>query len=618
MADNLLDSTAAASLLDIFASIAAQKTVVLDKSISPRLDRLVKFSQLQDNGVDRMFWLESLLDPSTLQNHVVYILDASIVNARTLAGQLRMLLASSTHTLEFTCIMVPGFPNAFQQILADEGIIGDLVFHTWSPGLICVAPDLLSLELPAAGAADLLYYHLPAPVSLMVDAIDKIESIHGAFTRVLGKGAHAKALYDALLLKRRERDLREDKQNYIQTTSALLDNLVVIDRSIDCITPLMTQLTYTGLIDEFYGIQNSQIRVRASLGSSKSTSPDTAPSNGLSTNSGYQTVTLDPSEVIYSEIKDRPFGDVGKHLNRMAHSLNDQYESRYQAKTVSQIKNFVGKLSGLQSEHKSVALHTDLAEDMMIKSNTSLFNLTLEVQQNLVSAGLDIDTLHDKIDDMIFQQAPVELVLRAVCLESLIDNGIKPNRFSALVTSILHTYGHKHVLTIYNLERMGLLSLRNNSSSLLYDKISFLSLRKGLQINVPPSDNTTADISLPYAGYVPITTRLLETTLNALFLNHGATSRSIADLCKLLPGPFFDKKMSSSDGMVNAKETLGTPKGITMIVVLGGITYAELSTFRILAKSNPQTKLVFACTGTISGNELMHIATSKADHDKLK
>jgi len=37
-----------------------------------------------------------------------------------------------------------------------------------------------------------------------------------------------------------------------------IDNLLIIDRVVDPLTPLLTQLTYEGLIDEFFGINNSK------------------------------------------------------------------------------------------------------------------------------------------------------------------------------------------------------------------------------------------------------------------------------------------------------------------------------------------------------------------------
>ena len=37
-----------------------------------------------------------------------------------------------------------------------------------------------------------------------------------------------------------------------------IDDLFLIDRTVDPLTPLLTQLTYEGLIDEVYDIQNSE------------------------------------------------------------------------------------------------------------------------------------------------------------------------------------------------------------------------------------------------------------------------------------------------------------------------------------------------------------------------
>lgn len=42
----------------------------------------------------------------------------------------------------------------------------------------------------------------------------------------------------------------------LMTPSTKIDSLIVIDRRVDMITPLLTQLTYEGLIDELIGIKN--------------------------------------------------------------------------------------------------------------------------------------------------------------------------------------------------------------------------------------------------------------------------------------------------------------------------------------------------------------------------
>ena len=38
--------------------------------------------------------------------------------------------------------------------------------------------------------------------------------------------------------------------------SEKIDSLIIIDRKVDMISPLLTQLTYEGLIDELIGLKN--------------------------------------------------------------------------------------------------------------------------------------------------------------------------------------------------------------------------------------------------------------------------------------------------------------------------------------------------------------------------
>ena len=56
-----------------------------------------------------------------------------------------------------------------------------------------------------------------------------------------------------LLLRMR----REMAGNESQITPQI-DNLMIIDRTVDSLTPLLSQLTYEGLIDELFTINNSQ------------------------------------------------------------------------------------------------------------------------------------------------------------------------------------------------------------------------------------------------------------------------------------------------------------------------------------------------------------------------
>ena len=60
----------------------------------------------------------------------------------------------------------------------------------------------------------------------------------------------------AKLLERQASKSTGDPADNSTTPSNTMDCLIILDRRIDMITPLMTQLTYEGLIDEKYNIKN--------------------------------------------------------------------------------------------------------------------------------------------------------------------------------------------------------------------------------------------------------------------------------------------------------------------------------------------------------------------------
>lgn len=50
--------------------------------------------------------------------------------------------------------------------------------------------------------------------------------------------------------------MRRETQSESPSVMPQIDNLILLDRSVDLMTPMLSQLTYEGLIDEIFGIQN--------------------------------------------------------------------------------------------------------------------------------------------------------------------------------------------------------------------------------------------------------------------------------------------------------------------------------------------------------------------------
>lgn len=125
----------------------------------------------------------------------------------------------------------------------------------YSLDLLPLEDDLLSLEWDST-FKELYLDQDTTSIYYAAKALMRLQRIYGWFPRILGKGDYSKALCDMMLRMRLE--MAVDDLDASQTTqmSQHIDSLIIIDRSVDLVTPLCTQLTYEGLIDEIFHIKN--------------------------------------------------------------------------------------------------------------------------------------------------------------------------------------------------------------------------------------------------------------------------------------------------------------------------------------------------------------------------
>jgi len=99
-------------------------------------------------------------------------------------------------------------------------------------------------------------------------ALITFQKLYGQFPRIVGKGDSAAVssawshsfrwvIPHVISFKRLAALLTRHPSNITpDTPTGKIDSLVILDRKVDMITPLLTQLTYEGLIDELIGIKN--------------------------------------------------------------------------------------------------------------------------------------------------------------------------------------------------------------------------------------------------------------------------------------------------------------------------------------------------------------------------
>ena len=537
--------------------------------------------------------------------------------------------------------------------------------------------DLISLEDEAAWKK--IYCDGDhTPIFRSAQALMTLQHAYGLFPRILGKGALARRLADLLIRQRREHLASDPSSPALTTPSQLIDSLIIIDRAVDYATPLCTQLTYEGLVDEVVGINNGHVEVDPALLTGQAQAAGVGGGQPHASGSGtplQMTTTpkkrkhrLDAStDLLFAEIRNLNFAVVGDRLHRAAKRLNQDYEGRHQAKTVSQIRAFVGKLGGLQSEHASLRLHTGLTEKIMEWTAREEFNRMLEVQQNSV-AGIDLPAQYQAIEEMVNEERDLVGVLRLLCLASVVGmgsaaGGIKAKNLEFVKREILQTYGYQHLPLLLALQKVGLLTrasatpgstgsaggLGGALSSVVGGGSSvnagadadargnaeeggrggFASVRKSLRlINDDVDERAPADISYVYSGYAPLSIRLVQAVAQKEALLDPSRSadrsgrqvkprahpivgwRGFEDAVNQLPGTTFDEVQSaSSSGQASSALLAPTdPDAVTTTLVffLGGVTYTELAALRFMNAQTRTRRFVVATTNTINGNKMVH------------
>lgn len=86
-------------------------------------------------------------------------------------------------------------------------------------------------------------------------AILLLQDLYGIIPKVSGKGTAASIVWDLM----RKLSAEPRPRTPLNNSVSQIDHLLLIDRAVDLLSPLATQLTYEGLIDEIFEINNSML-----------------------------------------------------------------------------------------------------------------------------------------------------------------------------------------------------------------------------------------------------------------------------------------------------------------------------------------------------------------------
>lgn len=237
------------------------------------------------------------------------------------------------------------------------------------------------------------------------------------------------------------------------------------------------------------------------------------------------------------------------------------YKEREQQRTIEELTQYMKRFKQAHKEAASVQNHLNLA--IYITSETTknvFFNQTLDVEHAIIMGETDQSTF-DYIERLIGEMEPLPTVLRLLCLLSITQSGLKTKVFDFFRREIVQTYGYQHLLTLYNLEKTRLLKRQEGKSNWNSVKQTFRLIYEDVNQREPN------DIAYAYAGYAPLSVRLVETLYKT-----GWRAPTVMSL----PGDYYSGVYPVEDGDQEPR------KPIVLLFFVGGVTFGEIAAVRYL------------------------------------
>ncbi|NP_001337949.1 vacuolar protein sorting-associated protein 33A isoform X7 [Gorilla gorilla gorilla] len=247
---NVLREAVRRELREFLDKCAGSKAIVWDEYLTGPFGLIAQYSLLKEHEVEKMFTLKGNRLPAADVKNIIFFVRPRLELMDIIAEN---VLSEDRRgpTRDFHILFVPRRSLLCEQRLKDLGVLGSFIHREeYSLDLIPFDGDLLSMESEGAfkecyleGDQTSLYH---AAKGLMT-----LQALYGTIPQIFGKGECARQVANMMIRMKRE---FTGSQNSI---FPVFDNLLLLDRNVDLLTPLATQLTYEGLIDEIYGIQNT-------------------------------------------------------------------------------------------------------------------------------------------------------------------------------------------------------------------------------------------------------------------------------------------------------------------------------------------------------------------------
>ena len=553
----------------------------MSKKLIKKLNFFLPASKLEEYGFERkIYFLENC--PYNIEaTRIIYFIPRTreffhLINQQydLMYNKLQLERKKGNYYYPETSYSIIMFPNVDLNIveptissknLSQLYIPENYTFYNFPLDIFPLDYDLLSLEDENSFQNLFLNNDISSLVRLS-EIIAELEILFGKILSFYYKGDKSKQLYNLILKRENEENIKEDPLKNEEILSC-----IIIDRNIDYITPFITQFNYEGIIDDYFGIDLNSIEVDQSI----------IPNKENKSNIIY----LDYRDPLYYMIKDYNFNKIRQFLPKRLKMHSSILERGKKLKDFNGISKNLTLVKQINNESKSLLNHIDIAQFISNKLSHPNFKRRLLLEQIMLSVEFENKEIFEYYENEIGKKGDLYSILKMFIIHCQVTGGPKEKIYNKLKKDISLTYGFQNLILWNNLEKIKMIKKKdgNDYYKLLNKKLELINH----EVNVYEPN----DPSYVFGGYCPLSVKIIENIFKKGW-------NGIKEYLNKINGEMFYPEDESL--IINPKYN----SNIVLLVFIGGISYSEIACIRYLNKEFPKIRFIILSTCIINSQRI--------------